>query len=102
MRVCASFTSCVKYLRVIVPVADKIGLKLSAKACFDPTAAPECVHVCILIRILLTLVSHRMFKRLGALEKSAGGLNVSFLNTHPTSDERVKVKLFDPLRMITH
>jgi len=51
--------------------ADKIGLKLSAKACFDPTAAPE------------------MFKRLGALEKSAG-LNVSFLNTHPASDERVK------------
>jgi len=43
-----------------------------------------------------------MFKRLGALEKSAGGLNVSFLNTHPASDERVKVKLFDPLRMITH
>ncbi|KAF8259043.1 hypothetical protein EI94DRAFT_1752577 [Lactarius quietus] len=37
--------------------ADKIGLKLSAKACFNPTAAPE------------------MFKRLGALEKSSGGLN---------------------------
>jgi len=52
--------------------ADKMGLKLSAKACFDPTAAPE------------------MFKRLGALEKSGGGLNVSFLNTHPASDERVK------------
>ncbi|KAF8489552.1 peptidase family M48-domain-containing protein [Russula emetica] len=52
--------------------ADKIGLKLSAKACFDPTAAPL------------------MFKRLGALEKSSGGLNVSFLNTHPASDERVK------------
>ena len=32
-----------------------------------------------------------MFKRLGALEKSSGGLNVSFLNTHPASDERVKV-----------
>ncbi|KAH9981802.1 peptidase family M48-domain-containing protein [Russula compacta] len=52
--------------------ADKIGMKLSAKACFNPTAAPE------------------MFKRLGALEKSGGGLNVSFLNTHPASDERVK------------
>ncbi|KAI0246822.1 peptidase family M48-domain-containing protein [Lactifluus subvellereus] len=52
--------------------ADKIGLRLSAKACFDPTAAPE------------------MFKRLGALEKSASGLNVSFLNTHPASDERVR------------
>lgn len=32
-----------------------------------------------------------MFKRLGAVEKSNGGLNVSFLNTHPASDERVKV-----------
>lgn len=32
-----------------------------------------------------------MFKRLGALQKSNGGLNVSFLNTHPASDERVKV-----------
>src|SRR6266702_5665335 len=25
------------------PAADKIGLRLSAKACFNPTAAPECV-----------------------------------------------------------
>jgi hypothetical protein len=25
-----------------VPIADKIGLKLSAKACYDPTAAPLC------------------------------------------------------------
>ncbi|KAH9054686.1 peptidase family M48-domain-containing protein [Lactarius vividus] len=49
-----------------------IGLKLSAKACFNPTAAPE------------------MFKRLGALEKSGGGMNVSFLNTHPASEERVR------------
>lgn len=30
-----------------VPVADKIGMKLSAKACFDPTAAPECVLFCL-------------------------------------------------------
>lgn len=40
---------------------------------------------------MLTLAVHRIFKRLGALEKSNGGLNVSFLNTHPASDERVKV-----------
>jgi hypothetical protein len=33
-----------------------------------------------------------MFKRLAALEKSGGGLNVSFLNTHPASDNRVKVQ----------
>jgi hypothetical protein len=35
-----------------------------------------------------------MFKRLGALEKSSGGLNVSFLNTHPASDDRVKVQRY--------
>jgi hypothetical protein len=34
-----------------------------------------------------------VFKRLGALEKSGAGLNVSFLNTHPASDERVKVNV---------
>ncbi|KAI9456016.1 hypothetical protein BJY52DRAFT_1277558 [Lactarius psammicola] len=56
--------------------ADKIGLKLSAKACFNPTC-------CARVRFL-------MFKRLGALEKSGGGINVSFLNTHPASEERVR------------
>ena len=30
-------------LTEIAHAADKIGLKLSAKACFNPTAAPECV-----------------------------------------------------------
>ena len=83
---------------IVTSLADKIGLKLSAKACFDPTAAPECVFWFSLFMplppCLLTfaLASHRMFKRLGALEKSGGGLNVSFLNTHPASDERVKVR----------
>jgi hypothetical protein len=28
----------------ILPAADKIGLNLSAKACFNPTAAPEYVY----------------------------------------------------------
>ncbi|KAI0260574.1 peptidase family M48-domain-containing protein [Gloeopeniophorella convolvens] len=52
--------------------ADQIGLRLSAKACFDPTAAPE------------------MFTRLGALEKGAGGWTPTFLRTHPLSEARVK------------
>ena len=47
-----------------------------------------------------------MFKRLGALEKSGGGLNVSFLNTHPASDERVRVGLprlhYSPNTPLTH
>lgn len=73
------------------PLADKIGLKLSAKACFDPTAAPSCGSRLRFCSAVLTLALHRMFTRLGALEKSSGGLNVSFLNTHPASDERVKV-----------
>jgi|SRR6266404_9657045 len=83
------------YLANVAHTADKIGLKLSAKACFNPTAAPECV---LLLPLLLyerscCLAACRMFKRLGALERSSGGLNVSFLNTHPASDERVRVCL---------
>ncbi|GBE85642.1 Mitochondrial metalloendopeptidase OMA1 [Sparassis crispa] len=50
--------------------ADKIGLTLSSKACYDPRSAPE------------------MFARLGKLDE--GYLNISFLNTHPTSDKRIK------------
>jgi hypothetical protein len=76
-----------------IPLADKIGLKLSAKACFDPTASPSCGSRLRFCSTVLTLALHRMFKRLGALEKSNGGLNVSFLNTHPASDERVKVSI---------
>jgi len=54
--------------------ADAIGLKLSAKACYNPEAAPE------------------MFNRMGQLEKAQGKrLNVDFLYTHPTSDNRVKM-----------
>jgi len=60
---------------------------------------------CLFFRASLLLTPafvSRMFKRLGALEKSGGGSNVSFLNTHPASDERVKVTAlgflrFDPL-----
>lgn len=54
--------------------ADVIGLRLSAKACYDPEASPE------------------MFKRMGQLEKAQGKrLNVDFLYTHPTSENRVKM-----------
>ncbi|KAI0062113.1 hypothetical protein BV25DRAFT_1804489 [Artomyces pyxidatus] len=52
--------------------ADTIGLRVAAKACFDPAAAPA------------------MFRRLGALEEKQGRLNVDFLYTHPTSETRVK------------
>lgn len=76
---------------ILVLIADKIGLKLSAKACYDPTAAPSCGSCLSYVSLLFTLALHRMFKRLGALEKSNSGLNVSFLNTHPASDDRVKV-----------
>jgi len=54
--------------------ADVIGLRLSAKACYDPDAAPL------------------MFTRMGQLEKAQGKrLNVDFLYTHPTSENRVKM-----------
>ncbi|KAF9650414.1 hypothetical protein BDM02DRAFT_1433520 [Thelephora ganbajun] len=53
--------------------ADIIGLRLSAKACYDPEAVPT------------------MFTRMGQLEKAQGKrLNVDFLYTHPTSENRVK------------
>ncbi len=93
MRVCIFLLDRQKrhqQLRLPVSLADKIGLKLSAKACFDPTAAPSCDSRLRFCSVVLTLALHRMFKRLGALKKSSG-LNVSFLNTHPASDERVKV-----------
>ncbi|OBZ73023.1 Mitochondrial metalloendopeptidase OMA1 [Grifola frondosa] len=53
--------------------ADKIGLKLSSRACFDPSAVPE------------------MFKRLAQVEQAQGGLSVPFLNTHPSSTKRVEL-----------
>jgi len=54
--------------------ADVIGLRLSANACYSPEAAPE------------------MFNRMGQLEKAQGKrLNVDFLYTHPTSENRVKM-----------
>lgn len=53
--------------------ADVIGLRMMSKACYDPRAAPQ------------------MFQRLGEYEKQANtGMNIEFLNTHPSSDNRVK------------
>ncbi|RDB18944.1 Mitochondrial metalloendopeptidase OMA1 [Hypsizygus marmoreus] len=53
--------------------ADKIGLKLMARACYDPRAAPE------------------MFRRLGQVEaKFVSRLNPDFLRTHPSSEVRVQ------------
>ncbi|KAA1470753.1 hypothetical protein DENSPDRAFT_929073 [Dentipellis sp. KUC8613] len=48
--------------------ADTIGLKLSARACFDPRGAPD------------------VFKRLAQLGDSG---NLDFLQTHPSSEKRV-------------
>ncbi|KAH8835835.1 peptidase family M48-domain-containing protein [Flagelloscypha sp. PMI_526] len=52
--------------------ADVIGMRMMAKACFDPQASPE------------------MFKRLGAFEAQHGGKNIEFLSTHPKSENRVR------------
>jgi len=52
--------------------ADKVGLRMMAKACYDPRASPG------------------MFDRLGKLEDSKGRFNVDFLYTHPTSVKRIK------------
>ncbi|KAI0791647.1 peptidase family M48-domain-containing protein [Irpex lacteus] len=53
--------------------ADAIGLKLMAKACYDPRAAPE------------------MFERLGKIEEQQGVRSeLSFMYTHPSSKARVE------------
>ena len=72
-------------------LADVIGLRLSAKACYDPDAAP----VSVFFSVETFQLPHclcRMFTRMGQLEKAQGKrLNVDFLYTHPTSENRVKV-----------
>ncbi|KAL1942267.1 hypothetical protein VTO73DRAFT_6331 [Trametes versicolor] len=50
--------------------ADKIGLRLAARACYDPEAVPQ------------------MFDRLGQLERASNGRHIDFLTTHPTSEKR--------------
>ncbi|KLO12114.1 hypothetical protein SCHPADRAFT_941515 [Schizopora paradoxa] len=52
--------------------ADRVGLRMMARACYDPRASPD------------------MFERLGKLENSKGRLNMDFLYTHPTSMTRIK------------
>ncbi|KAH9850410.1 peptidase family M48-domain-containing protein [Lenzites betulinus] len=53
--------------------ADKIGLRLAARACFDPEGVPQA------------------FSRLAQLERAMGGMHIDFLTTHPASDKRSKV-----------
>ncbi|KJA20647.1 hypothetical protein HYPSUDRAFT_216871 [Hypholoma sublateritium FD-334 SS-4] len=50
--------------------ADLIGMRLMSRACYDPAAAP------------------RMFERMG---KQMGNSRFAFLQTHPSSDSRVKL-----------
>ncbi|KAI0739501.1 peptidase family M48-domain-containing protein [Daedaleopsis nitida] len=53
--------------------ADKIGIRLSSRACFDPAAVPE------------------VFTRLGRLEQATHGRHIDFLATHPASEKRSDV-----------
>ncbi len=50
--------------------ADVIGIHLSARACFDPTAAVD------------------VFTKLGEAERSQGIQTPTFLRTHPLSEVR--------------
>lgn len=53
--------------------ADVIGVRLAARACYDPSAAAT------------------VFEKLGEAERRAGGGSVpAFMRTHPLSDRRVK------------
>ncbi|KAI5123017.1 hypothetical protein M0805_007638 [Coniferiporia weirii] len=55
--------------------ADKIGLRLSARACFNPQAAIE------------------VNQRLAVLEEKLRLLHSDFKPTHPTSKERIEVRM---------
>ncbi|KAF5378075.1 hypothetical protein D9615_007517 [Tricholomella constricta] len=52
--------------------ADKIGMTLMARACFDPRGSVE------------------MFERMGQLEAKISKVNLDFLATHPSSATRVE------------
>lgn len=53
--------------------ADVIGVRLAARACYDPSAAAT------------------VFEKLGEAERRAGGDGIpAFMRTHPLSDRRVK------------
>ncbi|KAA6419203.1 hypothetical protein WJX79_002881 [Trebouxia sp. C0005] len=53
--------------------ADSIGMRLAAKACYDPAAAAA------------------VFQKLGAEEAKAGGAQIpGFLRTHPLTENRIK------------
>ena len=58
---------------------------------FQPDNCPLVRSRMRFVFLLLTLALHGMFKRLAALEKSGAGVSVSFSNTHPASDDCVKV-----------
>ncbi|OCH92389.1 hypothetical protein OBBRIDRAFT_791378 [Obba rivulosa] len=53
--------------------ADMIGLRLAARACYDPDAAPK------------------VFRRLQQVEEKMGGPKLDFFSTHPGTDKRIKV-----------
>jgi metalloendopeptidase OMA1, mitochondrial len=79
----AGFTAMLSHLIISLPYsrrleteADRIGLDLMARACYDPRASP------------------RMFSRLAKLaEEEAGGaktgLKTTFFSTHPAFDNRI-------------
>ena len=77
--------------------ADKIGLHLASKACYDPQAAVECVSLSLVMIsqpfFWLTVVigSHRMQTRLAQMERKMGRLNIDFIYTHPTGQKRINV-----------
>ena len=68
----AHFDSCIPCCRRSETEADAIGMRLAAKACYDPSAAAA------------------VFQKLGAEEAKAGGAQVpGFLRTHPLTTDRI-------------
>ncbi|KAG6830723.1 hypothetical protein H0H92_015002 [Tricholoma furcatifolium] len=73
--------------------ADKIGMNLMARACFDPKGAVECVLLYIFQETSSADMPihprHRMFQRMRKVESESSVLT-SFFNTHPSSMKRIE------------
>jgi predicted Zn-dependent protease len=64
--------------------ADMIGMKLAARACFDPAGSAS------------------VFRKLGAEERRMGGGRVpAFLSTHPLSAKRVQQVMTNAQKVIS-
>ena len=81
-------------------IADNVGLRLMAQACYDPRESVKCVAMIRHMFWSLTpRISIRMWARMSELEQKQGGSSwfnmgsTDFFQTHPANAKRIKVSL---------